>query len=83
MVREVIDVIDKFFPATLAYANVEGIMAARVAMPAPLFVRLVWIGSNPGETLTNDCLQVIQLKKIYYEYDMDWKTDPLLPLGLT
>ncbi len=83
MVREVIDVIDKFFPAAIAYATVEGNVSARVAMPLPFFVRLIWIGRNPGCTLNNDPLQVIQLKQIYYEYSMDWESDPLLTQGLT
>ena len=83
MVREVIDVIDKFFPAARAFANIEGNVSARVAMPLPIFIRLVWIGRNPGTTLNNDPLQVIQLKQIYYEYNMVWETDPLLPQGLT
>ena len=83
MVKEVIDVIDKFFPALTAFANVEGNVSARVTMPPPIFMRLVWIGRNPGETLNNDPLQVVQLKQIYYEYNMDWNQDPLLTQGRT
>ena len=83
MVREMISVIDNFFPSIKAYANVEGNVSAKVAIPLPIFIRLVWIGRNAGEKLNNDPLQIIQLKQIYYEYGMDWETDPLLTQGLT
>ena len=77
-IGNMIEVIDKFFPATLAFAQVIADMSITSSVPPGMFVRLVWAKRNPGVKFINDTLNNIQLKQIYLEFDLDWRSDPYL-----
>ncbi len=77
-IGSMLDVIDKFFPSTSAFAQVIADMDVASNVPPGMFVRLVWSKRNPSVKFTNNQLNNIHLKQIYLEFDLDWRSDPFL-----
>lgn len=74
-----ISVIDKMFPNFTGQANVKGSLSSVTKLKPPIFCRLIWTYTHPGESFTDTEAQIIQLKQIYLQYGIDWRTDPFIP----
>lgn len=75
-------VVSKFFPNFVGYATIIGEMSAECAMPAPLFMRVIWVKEHPDQKYTNSEYQQYEVIDIYLRYAMDWRADPYLTVTL-
>jgi hypothetical protein len=75
-------VVSKFFPSFTGYANIIGEMTAETAIPAPLFIRVIWVKEHPDQKYTNSEYQQYEVIDIYLRYGMDWREDPYLTVSL-
>jgi hypothetical protein len=77
------EVVTKFFPNTIGYAQVIGDMGANSLVPPPFFVRLVWAKTHPGEKFTNSEYQQLEIIDIYLQNPpLDWHEDPYITVML-
>jgi hypothetical protein len=75
-VSVVANVVDQFFPAVKATAQVVGKMSAVTNMSPAMFVRVVWINTHPGIKYTNSDFQQLEIINIYLQYpELDWRAD--------
>jgi hypothetical protein len=82
LLANVKDVVSKFFPNFLGYAQVIGEMTATTALPPPLFTRVFWIKEHPGEKYTNSEYQQYEVIDIYIRFSLDWKQDKYLTVSI-
>ena len=85
-VKFVEQTVQKSYPITAIISEFVAAMQARTTVRPVLFVRLVWRERNPGVYFDiNYPLHRLQIKGIYIEYGVDYRTDPLFKdaLGLT
>ena len=75
-------VVSKFFPNFTGYAPIIGEMTAETAIPAPLFIRVIWVKEHPDLKYTNSEYQQYEVIDIYLRYGLDWRTDPYLTVSL-
>lgn len=82
LLANVKDVVSKFFPNFLGYANIIGEMTTTTALPPPLFTRVFWIKEHPGEKYTNSERQQYDVIDIYIQFSLDWKQDKYLTVSI-
>ena len=65
----------ELFPAAKAQAPYVARMAARGAIPVPIFVRLLWRSRHKDIKFTATQVQLLQLRDMYLESGFDPKDD--------
>lgn len=83
LMESVREVVDKFFPKAIGYAQVIGELGAIGFVPPVIFVRFVWAKTHPGEKFTNSEYQQLEIIDIYLQNPpLNWREDTYITVTL-
>jgi len=83
LTQAILTVVAEFFPSTTVKAQLVGTLGGNAYVAPALFVRMYWLKTHPGKTLTTSEYDQLELIDIYLKFPgLDWKTDQYITVKL-